>query len=188
MTVCGIGVWWAQTRSSCPSQREAWGALSEVAKHDGLWNWCLVGPDAIELPLAAGGMGGVTEMRAALGQHANLFGLLRMTFGVEADARTEFVCVHVFDPIACGEFNQWQYETDSGNKSQMIAAIHGFAACVATIDIESHRDCIEGCIIKKLCRTVSGPEAKTISVDSFTAALEHRREQLPNLWRLESMK
>merc|ERR1719189_2306929 len=64
-------------------------ALREVAKADGLWNWALVGPDATKFPLAGGGMGGVEEMRGVVGHRAHSFGLLRMTFGVGAEARTK---------------------------------------------------------------------------------------------------
>lgn len=64
-------------------------ALAEVAKADGKWNWVLIGPDANKLPLAGGGPGAISEMKATLGEHPNTFGVLRLRFG----SKTQWVYI-----------------------------------------------------------------------------------------------
>jgi len=71
-------------------------ALSVVSENNGMWNWCFIGPDAIKLPLVAGGSGSVDEMRACLAahtEHAVIFGMLRLSFGTGKMRRSKYVFI-----------------------------------------------------------------------------------------------
>lgn len=58
-------------------------ALQAVGSADGAWNWVLLRPEAEALPVVAGGLGSLDEMRECLQEHQDevLAGLLRMSFG-----------------------------------------------------------------------------------------------------------
>lgn len=155
-------------------------ALREVAKEDGLWNWALVGPDPKRLSLSGGGMGGVEEMRGAVENHAHSFGLLRMTFGLGAKAKTKFVLVHASDSIDSGNFTQMQHGKAMACKPEMNRAIRGFCAVIAAeIHILSAEECIVQNVINKLSGVVRGVEAKLITEDNFKAAVEQHKADHP---------
>lgn len=160
-------------------------ALREVAKEDGLWNWALVGPDAKKLPLSGGGMGGVEEMREAVGNHAHSFGLLRMTFGVGARARTKFVLVHTSDSIDSGNFTSMQHGRALASKPEMQKVIRRFAAIAAEIHIQSSEDCTVAHVVGKLSGVVRGVEANDISVGNFEAAVAQHKANHPEVAALE---
>lgn len=69
-------------------------AFQEVAKKNGIWNWVLVGSDPERLPLSGGGSESIPEMRQALADHPNTFGLIRMVFGKGLRAKVKHVFVH----------------------------------------------------------------------------------------------
>jgi len=71
-------------------------ALRAVAEGIGIWNWLLVGPDPLELPLASGGPGSVDEMREYLrvNEEQVLYGVIRLGFGAGRLKRVKHVFVH----------------------------------------------------------------------------------------------
>lgn len=146
-------------------------ALREVAKDDGMWNWALVVADPQELPLVGGGRGGAAEMRDVIGRHAHvhIFGLLRMTFGARANARTEFMFVHVSDPNA-GECKA------VGTLPDMEQAVRKFAATAASLHLESQEDCTVERFVEKLRSTLLGIELDTVTVENLKAAEEQKRQ------------
>merc|ERR1719203_2738096 len=151
-------------------------ALAEVAKLDGLWDWALVGPDPIRLPLAGGGFGGIEEMRAALGKHAHTFGLMRLTFGVGARATAKYLFIHASDSIDSGRFSALKHGQASAVEPQMRDAVYKFAAFSATVHINSAEECTVENLVDKL-RDVA--DSKSINMDSFRAAAENQKEQHP---------
>lgn len=160
-------------------------ALREVAKPDGSWDWALLGPDPVKLPLAGGGMGGVDEMAGLVGQAAHSFGLLRMTFGTGAEAKTKCLFIHASDPLDSGNFTQAQHGRALANKPAMMKAVHGIAACAADVNIQSAEECTVENMISKLREEARGAEAKLITVENFNAAVEQLREEHPEMQVLE---
>lgn len=178
-------------------------ALREVAKPDGLWNWALVAPDLAGLPLAGGGMGGVQEISGVVGHHAHSFGLMRLTFGVGAEALTKFVCIHAMDPIDSGSFSSsrpeiastvWKRDLSEGSRRAraisdnpaLVEALLAFPSCVADIRIQSLAACTLEHVVRQLCTGVQGEEAKLITEENLRAAIERHREQHPEVRALEA--
>lgn len=124
-------------------------------------------------------------MSGVVGQDAHLFGLLRMTFGVGAAARTKFVFVHVSDPIDSGNFTQLQHGRALASKPAMRKVIHSMTACAADVHFQSPEDCTVEHVVNKLCDVVRGVEANLITVENFEAAVEQHREQHPEVRLLE---
>lgn len=154
-------------------------ALAEVAKEDGVWNWALIGPDATELPLSGGGKGSVEEMRDAIGKHAHSFGLLRMTFGVGAEANTRYLFIHASDAIDSGKFSAVERGQAMAVVPEMDRAIRRFAACSARVHIQSKDECSVETMVEKLRGVVRGLEAELVTVENFRAAVVHHRLQHP---------
>merc|ERR1719220_3181987 len=130
-------------------------------------------------------MGGVEEMRGVVGHRAHSFGLLRMTFGVGAEARTKFICVHASEPIDSGKFSQLEHGRALANKPVMVKAIRDFTACATDIHIQSQEECTVEHVVNTLCDVVRGVEAKLITVESFKAAVTQHMEQHPEVRMLE---
>jgi len=153
-------------------------ALREVAKLDGQWNWALVGPDPVKLPLAGGGPGSVEEMRNSIGKHAHSYGLLRMTFGVEA-ATTKLIFIHASDPIDSGNFSAAERGRALSVEPEMDKALRRFVAFSAKVTIHTPEDCTAEALVQKLQESKQGVSGKMLTVENFKIALEHHKEQYP---------
>lgn len=83
--------------NSCSLQKEGRQALQVVADEGGAQNWLLLGPDPRELPVVAGGCGGLDEMRACAAEHEKeiLTGILRLGFGEGRLRRSKHVLIFV---------------------------------------------------------------------------------------------
>lgn len=150
-------------------------ALREVAKPDGAWNWALVGPDPRQLPLVGGGAGSVKEMRSAIGKHAHSYGLLRMTFGVEAKAKTKFLFIHAADDIDSGSFTARERGQALAVEPAMHKAIYSLHAFAAKVQLHSPSECTVEYMIDRLRSVVCGMDEKVITLENFYAAIEYHR-------------
>merc|ERR1740129_1141030 len=152
-------------------------ALREVAKPDGAWNWALVAPDPIEMPLSGGGSGSVEEMRDTISKYAHSFGLLRMEFGVPPAGQTRWLFIHASDPVDSGKFTAVQ----RGKAMAMSSKIERFAqeivAYSARVQIHSPEECTVENIVEKLVDVLRGMGSEYISVDEYWANREHYRAQ-----------
>merc|ERR1719414_2584158 len=135
-------------------------ALREVAKPDGQWNWALVGPDPVKLPLAGGGPGSVEEMRNSIGKHAHSYGLLRMTFGVGDKAKTKFLFIHAADDIDSGNFTARERGQALATEPAMHKAIYAMSAFAAKAQLHSPDECTVETLIAKLRAVARGLEEK----------------------------
>lgn len=151
--------------------------MKEVARADGLWNWALVGPDPIELPLAGGGKGSIEEMRDTIGKFAHSFGLLRVEFGIPPEQKTRYLFIHASDPVDSGKFTAVQRGKAMAVVSKMESFIQGFVTCVAKIKIQSPDECTVENVVGKMLEVVKGMGAEEITLENFNAAIEHSRQQ-----------
>jgi len=163
-------------------------ALTEVAKEDGRWNWVLVGPDPSSLPLSGGGSRSVEEMRGAFTNHAHSFGLLRMTFGVDADAITKFLFIHAADESDSGNFSRMERGQAAAMEPQMENAIRQFAPHSAKIVLRSQEECTVENLVAKLRSVVGNLDLELITVEHFHAAVMRWEEEHPELLALEKKK
>jgi len=125
-------------------------ALAEVAKKAGQWNWALVGPDPVNLPLSAGGAGGVEEMRDSIKNHAHSFGLLRMDFVGSNDGevvRSVLLCVHTSHADG---FNIRERNKASSKRDEVMNRLEKFGKISMRIHFASEEDCNFEHVIGKL--------------------------------------
>lgn len=160
-------------------------ALNEVAKDDGLWNWVLIGPDPEVLPLSGGGKGSVDQMRQCIGKHAHSFGLLRMTFGVGADAKIKFMFIHASDPIDSGNYSAVERGQAMGMEPVMDKAIRNYCHFAAKVHVQSPEECTVEHLVSELAKVVRGVDASIITVENFNAAVEHHKELNPDIVKEE---
>jgi len=151
-------------------------ALAEVAKVDGTWNWALVGPDPVELPLSGGGRGGIEEMRDSIGKHAHSFGLLRIVFGVGTEAKKKFLFIHASDPIDSGNFSQVQRGKAMAVVSKMEQFMQAKIQYIAKIKLESQEDCTAEYVVGKINEVVRGMGSEGLTLDAYKAAWEFERK------------
>lgn len=154
-------------------------ALMNVAKVGGAWNWALVGPDPDELPLFAGGSGGIEEMRVAIQKqkHAHSFGLLRMSFGVIAEAKHRFLFVHTADPIDSGSFSSRERGKAAAMVPLMEKALKFFVSFTMAVRVEEPDQCTAEFFISKLTSVVSlFADAHLITLDRYHEALREHKE------------
>lgn len=154
-------------------------ALEQVGLENGLWNWALVGPDPVNLPLSGGGAR-IEEMRHALSNHAHSFGLVRMTFGVgkkDVDAMTKWLFVHAIDSE--GSWPRVKSGKDAAKFPAMQEAIcKGSGVSVAaTITVNTQEECSTGNLIDKVPK---GDNSKLFTLDNFDAAVELWKESHPH--------
>jgi len=149
--------------------------LGEVAKIAGRWNWALVGPDPVELPLSGGGKGGIEEMRDSIGKHAHSFGLLRIQFGVGHEAKTKFLFIHASDPIDSGNFTQVQRGKAMAMVSKMEQLILTKAQYTAKIKLENPDECTAENVIAKMQAVVKGMGSEGLDMENYIKAIEQER-------------
>merc|ERR1740129_2719549 len=152
-------------------------ALREVAKPDGAWNWALVAPDPIEMPLSGGGSGSVEEMRDTISKYAHSFGLLRMEFGVPPAGQTRWLFIHASDPVDSGKFTAVQRGKAMAMSSKMERFAQEIVAYSARIQIESPEECTVENIVEKLLDVLRGMGSEYISVDDYRSHQEHYKAQ-----------
>jgi len=150
-------------------------ALQEVAKPDGGWNWALVGPDPVNMPLSAGGFGLVEDMQDALGNFPILFGLIRFSFkyAVHYGDGKASVVKHVFiqasnsDDEDGGKFNARQRGQAIAVEGKMVEVMKGLANFAVKVEVTSKELCNTINMILGLQKAASGADAKIISVDNY---------------------
>lgn len=115
-------------------------------------------------------------MRAAFGNHAHCFGLLRMTFGAGQDAVTKFVFVHASDES--GQFSKVQRGKALVMEPEMDAAIRRFAPFSAKVRIHSKEECTVESLVENL-RSAVCVGVEKLTMDNFQLAPEQHRNQRP---------
>lgn len=152
-------------------------ALREVAKPSGQWNWALVAPDPVEMPLSGGGRGSIEEMRDTIGKHAHSFGLLRMEFGVPPDVKTRFLFIHASDPVDSGKFTAVQRGKAMAVVSKMEKFVQAIVAYAAKIDIQHPDECTIPNVVAKLLEVVRGMGSEGLTEAEFMANREFMMAQ-----------
>jgi len=154
-------------------------ALREVAKYDGSWNWCLVGPDPEKLPLSGGGRGCIEEMKDAIGAHPMSYGLLRISFGTGKDQKTRFVFVHASDADDPSNGYSLRERGQAIAKAPaMDSAICKFAQVSCRVQITTKADCTPEFIVDRL-QKVANFDADCFTVPAYKAAMEDFRDKNP---------
>lgn len=154
-------------------------ALREVAKAEGKWCWALVGPDAENLQLSAGGSGPVEDMQEALGNHPCLFGLLRMSFAHEKGVKVKHIFIQASntDDEDAG-FTGRQRGQAMSKGSKMEEIIKKIVNTNVKIEITSTEECTLPWVIRTLQKVVSGFEANIVTEENFHKAKELEKEKL----------
>merc|ERR1719433_1910835 len=107
-----------------------------------------------------------------------------MTFGVGTKGKTKFVFVHASDAVDSGNFSHIE-RRGLMSKPQMYKAIHSFTAIAAEVHFISAEECTVKHVVDKLRSVVRGVDAELITVENFEAAVEHHKEQNPEVRVLE---
>lgn len=150
-------------------------ALEVVGSEDGIWNWCLLGPEPEELPLCAGGTGGIEEMQAAIGLVKHSFGLLRMHFLTEGGAQTWHLFVHASD-VGDGKVSV-KDRMQAMKKPEMEKAIRAACPFNASIALHSKEDCNAEFVVLKLREIVTQDQLEIVTVENLHAATEAWKEE-----------
>mmetsp|Transcript_47984 Transcript_47984/g.104421 ORF Transcript_47984/g.104421 Transcript_47984/m.104421 type:complete len:570 (+) Transcript_47984:59-1768(+) len=153
-------------------------ALRAVADPFGLWNWVLLGADAVALPMVGGGTGSVDELRAFASDREDqvFFGLLRLGFGVARLRRTRHIFLHI-----CGKRVSVVKRGQLGAlRAQMEKAVQNFAHCpVSLVDVSPEELQLEA-VIDRVRRAVvvddqvlegDNNRRQALTVDAFREAL-----------------
>jgi len=150
-------------------------AMREVAKADGQWSWAVVGPNPKLLPFCGAGLGGLEEMGVCLTDNPHCFGLMRLTFGVGAEARAKFA--FVFTKHTDNEDGQ------AAIVHRMAEAIDAFAPCQARALLCSLRECEATMerVIHQIQDTSSEAERELVTIEQFNAAKEQYKRAHPDL-------
>jgi len=158
-------------------------ALRAVAEPLGPWNWVLVGPDPVQLPLVAGGAGSIEELQKYLAAHDDgvFFGLLRLGFGAGRLRRTKYIFVHVYGArvpaVRRGQL--------ALHRVVMEKAVATFACCAVHFVDSVAEDLSLQMMIERVRRcgsvdddVLGNDEAglKRLSSDSFREALSEERQ------------
>merc|ERR1740121_2864927 len=106
-------------------------------------------------------------MRSAIGKHAHSYGLLRMTFGVEAKAKTKFLFIHAADDIDSGSFSARERGQALAVEPAMHKKLYAMSAFAAKVPMHSAEECTVEYLIEKLKKVVRGVEEKAITVENF---------------------
>lgn len=163
-------------------------ALLEVANPDGCWKWALVGPDPDKLPLVGGGTGSVEEMKESIGKYPTCYGLLRMTFGVEAKAKTaktKFIFVSAADDIDSGNFTARERGQALGVEPAMQKKLYEMSAWTVKVHLHSAEECTVERFIEKIKKEVLGAAQKDITLENFNAAEEYHKQMHPEAQQAE---
>lgn len=119
-------------------------------------------------------------MRGAIGRHPHSFGLLRMTFDVEATT-TKFIFIHAFDPINSGNFSAVERGQALSVEPEMDKALRRFAAFSVKVQVRTPEDCTAEALVEKLQEFMQGMSDEVLTVENFKKAVEHHKKQHPEM-------
>lgn len=155
-------------------------ALTAVATRNGVYNWCLIGADATELPLAGGGAGGVEECKDCLKNEAggSLFGLIRMSHkGVQDKFVFLFASFAKLQNIIGGV-----KKTGVGLKPAMESAFEKFVHIKVKMEVTDPEDfSIEH--VLNMCQKASSADASVMTEKNYHETLEAYILTLPVEYR-----
>jgi len=150
-------------------------ALKQVGSEKGAWNWCLIGADPKELPLAGGGAGFVDEMRDCLitHGHAVLFGLIRCAFTRHCKSAADgltFKWVFVSATLDGGTMTAVQRGRAVSKRPVMEKAIKGFAHTVLSLDLTDAEDLTTDFVVSKLNAISKGASDGVLQIPAYESA------------------
>lgn len=151
----------ARTRAElqrAPGLFDGEAALKEVLRENGVWNWVLVGPAPLSLPLSGGGSKGVDELRSVVEERAHSFGFLRLKFhGAHGQSLTRWVYIHT------SEENCVQLD--------MERTFCRWATWSARVCVDCEADCVPETFIDSLHAAAESDEERALLTwDGYRAA------------------
>eukprot|EP00929_Paragymnodinium_shiwhaense_P029970 TRINITY_DN17068_c1_g1_i1.p1 TRINITY_DN17068_c1_g1~~TRINITY_DN17068_c1_g1_i1.p1 ORF type:complete len:869 (-),score=184.75 TRINITY_DN17068_c1_g1_i1:69-2675(-) len=160
-------------------------ALRAVGEPLGPWNWLLIGPDPVNLPVVAGGDGSYDELRDCIAENDDkvLFGMLRMGFGEGRLRRTKYVFIHSNGP-SMGAVKRGRF---SAARPDMERAFSAFATCSTPIEIMGVEEFLLEDIIERVKKAAIVDEEvlegdsnnkSAYTVEAFREALREERKIL----------
>jgi hypothetical protein len=153
-------------------------ALKNIGDYQGPCAWVLIGPDPVNLPLVASGVG-IEELRSVLSSHSQsvLYGIIRLPAGAGSLQRTRHVFIHSIGENA----SAFRRGRDGFWKPKMRRAFTDFVDMPISVEIARTTDLSCEMIIEKIRRASVADDFFLCDqcVDVLKASIEKELAPLP---------